>query len=155
MGLDGQSDSLHHAGSNSLPTSSPGPAISLKQRLPNYRVVRSSQNGTQHVATNGQWCTRLERLLHGSRCGSRQCVEAEISRGLHSRVGQYDLEEHDQVAKFHIYRRSDGQYGWRLKASNGQTIATAGEGFVTKSGAENGVAAVKRDAPGAPTQDDT
>jgi len=59
------------------------------------------------------------------------------------------------VAKFHIYRRSDGQYGWRLKSSNGQTIATAGEGFVTKSGAENGVAAVKRDAPGAPTQDDT
>lgn len=59
------------------------------------------------------------------------------------------------MAKFHIYRRSDGQFGWRLKSSNGQVIATGNEGFVTKSGAENGIAAVKRDAPGATTQDDT
>jgi uncharacterized protein YegP (UPF0339 family) len=59
------------------------------------------------------------------------------------------------MAKFHIYKRTDGQFGWRLKSANGQTIAIGGEGFTSKDGAKNGIAAVKRDAPGATVQDDT
>lgn len=57
------------------------------------------------------------------------------------------------MAKFQIYKRSDGDYGWRLKSANGQTIAIGGEGFKSKAGAENGIAAVKKDAPSATTED--
>ncbi len=57
------------------------------------------------------------------------------------------------MAKFELYKGNDSQYRWRLKSSNGQTIATGGEGYTTKAGAENGIAAVKRDAPSAPIAD--
>lgn len=57
------------------------------------------------------------------------------------------------MAKFELYKGSDSQYRWRLKSANGQVIATAGESYTTKASAENGIAAVKRDAPGATTDD--
>lgn len=57
------------------------------------------------------------------------------------------------MATFQIYKRQDGQFGWRLKSGNGQVIAIGGEGFVTKDGAKNGISAVKRDAPSAGTED--
>jgi uncharacterized protein YegP (UPF0339 family) len=57
------------------------------------------------------------------------------------------------AAKFEVYTDSGGQFRWRLKSGNGQVIATAGESYTTKASAENGIAAVKRDAPGAPVTD--
>lgn len=50
------------------------------------------------------------------------------------------------MATFEIYTRKDGEFSWRLKSGNGQTIASAGEGFTTKSGAQNGIDAVKKGA---------
>ncbi|GAB3593306.1 YegP family protein [Angustibacter peucedani] len=55
------------------------------------------------------------------------------------------------AAKFELYQDAKGEYRWRLKSGNGQVIATGGEGYSSRSGAENGIAAVKRDAPGADT----
>lgn len=57
------------------------------------------------------------------------------------------------MAKFELYKGSDSQYRWRLKSANGQVIATGGEGYTTKASAENGIAAVKRDAPAATIDD--
>jgi uncharacterized protein YegP (UPF0339 family) len=57
------------------------------------------------------------------------------------------------AAKFELYKDAKGEYRWRLKSANGQVIATGGEGYTNKDGAENGIAAVKRDAPGAPVED--
>ena len=59
------------------------------------------------------------------------------------------------MAKFQIFRRADGQYGWRLKSANGRIIATAEEGFKRKSGAKHGIDAVKRDAAPARIEDTT
>lgn len=57
------------------------------------------------------------------------------------------------MAKFQVFRDASNQYRWRLRSSNGQIIATAGESFVNKAGAQNGVAAVKRDAAAAEVED--
>jgi uncharacterized protein len=57
------------------------------------------------------------------------------------------------MATFELYQGSDNQYRWRLKSANGQIIATGGEGYTSKAGAQNGIAAVKRDAPTAPVED--
>ena len=57
------------------------------------------------------------------------------------------------MAKFEVYKDARGEYRWRLQSGNGQTIATGGEGYTTKAGALNGIAAVKRDAPAASTDD--
>jgi uncharacterized protein len=50
------------------------------------------------------------------------------------------------MAKFELYKDSASGYRWRLKSANGQVIATAGESYTSKSGAQNGINAVQRDA---------
>lgn len=51
------------------------------------------------------------------------------------------------AAKFELYTDAKGEYRWRLKATNGQTIATGGEGYSSAAAAKNGIASVKKNAP--------
>jgi len=53
------------------------------------------------------------------------------------------------AAKFELYTDSKGEFRWRLTASNGQTIATGGEGYKSKDSAKAGIASVKKNAPDA------
>ena len=41
--------------------------------------------------------------------------------------------------KFELYKDANGEFRWRLKASNGQNIANGGEGYVNKQDAINAV----------------
>lgn len=45
--------------------------------------------------------------------------------------------------KFEIYADSGGKYRWRLVSSNGQTVATSGESFASKSNAREAAENVK------------
>lgn len=54
------------------------------------------------------------------------------------------------AGKFELYKDKSGKYRFRLKASNGQVIAV-GEAYESKAAAENGIASVQKNAPGAPT----
>ena len=36
----------------------------------------------------------------------------------------------------HVYKAENGQWGWHVKASNGEIVAIGGEQFVSKSGAQ-------------------
>jgi uncharacterized protein YegP (UPF0339 family) len=45
--------------------------------------------------------------------------------------------------KFEIYADSSGQYRWRLRAGNGQIVATSGESFASKSNAREAAENVK------------
>ena len=50
--------------------------------------------------------------------------------------------------KFEIYKDKAGEYRFRLKAKNGQIIAT-GEGYKAKASCLNGIESVKKNALGA------
>ncbi|MBN9153598.1 MAG: YegP family protein [Microbacterium sp.] len=52
------------------------------------------------------------------------------------------------AGKFELYTDKAGEWRFRLKASNGQVIAT-GEGYSSKAGALNGIESIKTNAPGA------
>lgn len=41
--------------------------------------------------------------------------------------------------KFEIYRDRQGDFRWRLIASNGRIIADCGEGYSSKQGVKNGI----------------
>ncbi len=56
--------------------------------------------------------------------------------------------------KFEVYKDAKGEYRFRLKAPNGETIAT-GEGYVAKAGCMNGIESVKENAPKAEIVDMT
>ena len=51
------------------------------------------------------------------------------------------------AAKFEVYKDVKGEFRWRLVSSNGQTIATAGQGYISKESAKAGIEAVQKDAP--------
>jgi uncharacterized protein YegP (UPF0339 family) len=53
------------------------------------------------------------------------------------------------MAKFVVYPDISGQYRWRLKAANGRIVADSGESYVSKQGAKDDVAWVKKYAAGA------
>lgn len=50
--------------------------------------------------------------------------------------------------KFEIYKDKAGEFRFRLKATNGQVIAT-GEGYKAISGCMNGIESIKKNAPDA------
>lgn len=50
------------------------------------------------------------------------------------------------AAKFEIFKDSAGKFRFRLKAQNGETIAT-GEGYESKQGCKNGIESIKTNAP--------
>jgi uncharacterized protein YegP (UPF0339 family) len=57
------------------------------------------------------------------------------------------------MAKVEVYKSPNGEYRWRLRATNGQVIATGGEGFSSKAAAKGGVESVKRAAADAPVEE--
>ena len=52
------------------------------------------------------------------------------------------------AAKFEVFKDTKGEFRFRLKASNGQILAS-GESYKTKAGVLNGIASIKRNAPDA------
>ena len=53
--------------------------------------------------------------------------------------------------KFEVYLDKAGEYRFRLKARNGEIIATS-EGYKAKAGCLNGIESVKKNAPDAPIE---
>ena len=56
------------------------------------------------------------------------------------------------AGKFEVYQDKRGEYRFRLKAGNGQVIAT-GEGYTTKKACMNGIASIRKNAPDARVDD--
>lgn len=54
--------------------------------------------------------------------------------------------------KFEVYKDRTGKYRFRLKASNGQVVAT-GEAYESKAAAKKGCDAVQNAAAGAPIEE--
>jgi uncharacterized protein YegP (UPF0339 family) len=52
------------------------------------------------------------------------------------------------AGKFELYTDSAGKYRFRLKAGNGEIIAS-GEAYNSKAAAQNGIESVKNNAPAA------
>ena len=55
---------------------------------------------------------------------------------------------------FEIYQDSQNEWRWRLKASNGRTIADSGEGYSSKQKCADGIALVKSLDDGTPIVDE-
>ena len=55
--------------------------------------------------------------------------------------------------RFQIYSDTAGKYRWRLKSSNGQTVASSGESFDSKSNATRAAENVKANAGGGTIED--
>ena len=52
------------------------------------------------------------------------------------------------MPKYEVYRDAAGEWRWRLKASNGQIIAS-GQGYATERSCRDGIESVKKHAAAA------
>jgi uncharacterized protein YegP (UPF0339 family) len=59
------------------------------------------------------------------------------------------------AGKFELYKDKSGEFRFRLKAGNGEVIATSSESYETKAGALNGIDSIKRNAVDANIDDQT
>ena len=57
------------------------------------------------------------------------------------------------MAKFEVYADSAGKFRWRLKANNGEKIASSGESFNSRSNARRAAETVKSTAGSATIED--
>ena len=59
------------------------------------------------------------------------------------------------ASKFELYEDKSGGFRFRLKAGNGEVIATSSESYQTKAGALNGIESIKKNAGDAQVDDQT
>ena len=113
-------------------------------------VIRETKTGTKFdlKATNGQVVATSEVYSSADAC--KKGIEsvkknAPVAPVEDQTVEGYATEKHP---KFEMYTDKAGEFRFRLKAKNGEIIAT-GEGYKTKANCLNGIESVKKNAPDA------
>lgn len=113
-------------------------------------VIKETKTGTKFdlKATNGQVIATSEVYSSADAC--KKGIEsvkknAAVAAIEDQTVEGYAAEKHP---KFEVYTDKSGEFRFRLKAKNGEIIAT-GEGYKTKANCLNGVDSVKKNAPDA------
>jgi uncharacterized protein YegP (UPF0339 family) len=56
---------------------------------------------------------------------------------------------------FEIYKDAKGEFRWRLKATNGQIIATGGQGYSAKADCKHAIESIQKNAATATIEDAT
>ncbi|MBQ4354079.1 MAG: YegP family protein [Clostridia bacterium] len=110
-------------------------------------VIRKTATGVKFdlKASNGQVIATSEIYTTDAACKNgvesvRKCSAGEIED---QTVEPVEAKKHP---KFELYTDKAGEYRFRLKARNGEVIATS-EGYKAKDSALNGIESVKKNAP--------
>ena len=100
-------------------------------------VIRTVPSGIKFdlKATNGQVIATSEVYTTVQKNAPVAGVENQTEDG-------FEVLSHP---KFEMYQDKAGEYRFRLKATNGQVIATS-EGYTAKAGCINGIESVKKNA---------
>jgi uncharacterized protein YegP (UPF0339 family) len=62
-------------------------------------------------------------------------------------------EKPGRKATFEVYQDKAGEYRWRMRSSNGQVIASSGQGYKEKRSCLDGIESVKRHAADAAVEE--
>ncbi len=112
-------------------------------------VIKETATGVKFdlKANNGEVIATSEVYKSLDACKNgiesvRKCCDGDIED---QTVEGYETCKHP---KFEVYTDKGGEYRFRLKARNGEIIATS-EGYKQKSSCLNGIESVKKNAPDA------
>lgn len=110
-------------------------------------VIRNTNTGVKFdlKAGNGEVIAASEVYTTLDAC--KNGIESVEKNAPVAGVENQTVEGYETVKcpKFEIYADKAGEFRFRLKAANGQVIAT-GEGYKTLASCENGVESVKKNA---------
>ena len=111
-------------------------------------VIRNVASGIKFdlKATNGQVIATSEGYTTEAAC--RNGIESVMKNAPIANIEDQTVENFETVThpKFEMYEDKGGEFRFRLKARNGEIIATS-EGYTTKANCENGIESVKKNAP--------
>ena len=110
-------------------------------------VIRTVKSGIKFDlrATNGQTIATSEVYLTRASC--LRGIESVRKNAPLAGTENHTTKEWQKLTnpKFEMYLDKAGQYRFRLKARNGQIIATS-EGYTTRASCENGIDSVRKNA---------
>lgn len=99
-------------------------------------------------ASNGQVIATSQ--VYDSLAGCKNGVESVKKNAVVAELEDQTVEGFKEAKnpKFEVYQDKAGEFRFRLKATNGQIIAT-GEGYTKKDSCLNGIESIKKNAPDA------
>ncbi len=111
-------------------------------------VIREVPSGIKFdlKATNGQVIATSE--VYTSEAACRNGIESVRKHAPIANLEDQTVEGFETAVnpKFEMYLDKGGEYRFRLKARNGEIIATS-EGYKAKASCENGIESVRKNAP--------
>ena len=119
-------------------------------------VVKESAKGFVFnlKAGNGEVIATSE--VYNTKDACKNGIESVKKNAVAAEVEDQTVKEVESKKnpKFEVYTDKKGEFRFRLKAGNGQIIAT-GEGYKAKSGCLNGIESIKKNAPTADVVEET
>ena len=113
-------------------------------------VIRTTPTGVKFdlKAGNGEVIATSE--VYKSEASCREGIASVQKNAPAAGVENQTVEGYETLKhpKFEVYLDKKGEYRFRLKATNGQVIAT-GEGYAALAGCLNGIESIKKNAPDA------
>lgn len=113
-------------------------------------VVKKTNTGIKFdlKAGNGEVIATSE--VYNSEAACKNGIASVKKNAPAAGVEDQTVEGFEKVKhpKFEVYQDKAGEYRFRLKATNGEIIAT-GEGYKAKAGCMNGIESIKKNAPDA------
>lgn len=100
-------------------------------------------------AGNGEVIATSE--VYSSEKSCKNGIESVRKNAVAANIEDQTVEGFEKAKhpKFEVYNDKKGEFRFRLKATNGEIIATS-EGYKTKASCMNGIASVQKNAPEAP-----
>ncbi|MCD7804321.1 MAG: YegP family protein [Oscillospiraceae bacterium] len=97
-------------------------------------------------ADNGQIIAVSQ--VYSSEDACKNGIESVRKNAVDAKLEDQTLENYETATnpKFEVYTDKAGEYRFRLKARNGEIIAT-GEGYKAKASCLNGIDSIRRNAP--------
>ena len=116
-------------------------------------VVKETKTGIKFdlKAANGEVIATSEVYTSESACNNgiqSVMTNAPIANVEDQTVEGFEAQKHP---KFEVYVDKAGEFRFRLKARNGEIIATS-EGYKAKASCLNGIESVRKNAPDAPIE---
>ncbi len=118
-------------------------------------VIKQAKTGPKFdlKATNGQVIASSQIYKARKYClaGIRSVIKNAPGANLEDQT--VEGFETQKCPKFEVYTDKKGEYRFRLKATNGQIIAT-GEGYVKKTSCLNGIESIRKNSQDAAIEDE-
>ena len=119
-----------------------------------FVISATSNGGFNFVLKAGNGEVIANSQVYKSLATCKNGIESVKKNVLAANIEDQTVEGFETAKNptFEVYTDKAGEFRFRLKASNGEIIAT-GEGYKAKSGCMNGIESVKKNAPEAAVED--